>query len=449
MEQMNKNLNSYTSIDLPGLKKISFKSKFLQDFIFFLAVVALPSSFFALIPPAIFFDLKVDFLLVGLVYIAFNFKYIKKVSKLPAGKILILLNVYLVFQVAYSLFVQEIPFTEVAAIFRANFFYPITALGFLLYVASMNNRRIYRFMYWLLLATFIQGSLYIFSNLTGINVFATGLREYSFKGTEILQNMFAIPHYNEVLFTFAFLAALSMKGFNRHWLWFVPLVVTIISIVRSQMIVYLLVVLLIFILAKVSKVKVNVSKLFNISLLSGIFLIIVLLLFPAHIGRVIHKFGFDKQEELTRTQYLEQGTYKLRLNLIEDAYTRTKSHDNLLLGMGYIREAKKGEYDFVVGGDTLIAPVLYTEGLLGLTIRILPIFILLFYFIRILKSTKNRRYRLFAIIAISLILPEIPNVVQTRYFVYYNREMFILFILAIIIYNDKKRRNKLEKVSIA
>lgn len=431
-------MRSEELLKLPGISKTKFRYKSFQDFLFFLAVVAVPSSFFALVPISIFKDLRLFFFLVSLIYLVIYLKYIIKIIKIPAGIALLILNLFLLFEVLInSLIIQNIPTGEVAAIFRANFFYPMAAFGFLLYILSMDNYRIYRFLYWLLYATVIQGSLYVFSNITGVNVFANDVNAYSFDGGVIMQNMFAIPHYNGIVFAFAFVTTLTLKKFNKHWLWFIPLVVTIISIVRSQMIMYFLVMLISIILINISNIKINFLKLLKLFLYVLIFIGMMSLVFPSHINRISNKFRFDKKEEVSQATYLEEGTFALRLRLIEDAYMRTQNNNNLLIGNGYIREASKGEYDFVVGSDTFIAPVLFTEGFMGLFFRIFPLAILLIYFIKLLLF-DNPRYKLFAIIAISLILPEILNAVQTRFFAYYTRETFILFILVIIIYNDKK-----------
>jgi hypothetical protein len=440
-------LHSKPLLEPPGINKIFFKSKFLQDLIFFLVVVALPSSFFSLIPLSYFYDYRLIFLLASTLYVVFNFKYLKKISNLPGGMAFITLNIFLVLQIGYSLFIQEIPFTEVVTVFRANFFYPIAALGFLLYVASFDNRRIYRFMYWLLLVTFIQGLLYVFSNTFSIDIFAVGgEKNHLFQGKKIMQNMFAIPHYNAILFTFIFLASLTIKEFNKDWLWFIPLVLTLLSIVRSQVIVYILIMLFIIVFAKVSKTRMYYSKILKISLLSLVFAVISAMIFPSHISNIIDKSGLIQKESITFSQYTEEGTYAVRLGLIKEAYNKIEIDDNLIMGSGYIREGQKGEYDFVFGGDTLIAPVLFTEGFIGIILRVLPIAILLMYFFKLLFS-REKKYNLFGIVAISLILPEMVNVVQTKYFVYYTREILIIFVLAMIIYNDKKLINKEKYVS--
>lgn len=428
---------------LPGIDRLFFRRSLTPDLVFFLIVVALPSSFFALLPTSFFLDIKVLVFIISSIYIFKYFKYIKKIKKLPAGKSLVVLNIYLILQVVYSLFYQNIALVEVATIFRTQFFYPIITFSFLLYISSMDNSRIYRFMYWVLLATFIQGLLFIFSNLTGLNPFAAIKRNLNvIDGVIIMRNLRAIPQYNEVLFSFSLITAITLASFKKNWLWIIPLLLTAISIVRSQIIVYLIVFILILFLTKVSKLKINVSKLFKLSLIIIFFGIFLLLIFPVHTNRLINRFGFDKKGKMEVSNYTEQGTFAVRLELIEDAYERTAAADNLMLGNGYIREAEKGEYDFVVGGDTLIAPVLFTEGFVGLFLRIIPIILLLFYFLKLLYS-NTKKNKIFAIVGVALIFPEIINAVQTKIFVNYNQLIFILFILTMIIYNDKKIKNRI------
>jgi len=438
-------MRSEKLLELPGISKTKFSYKFFQDFLFFLVVVALPSSFFALLPTSLFVDLRFLFLLVSILYLVIYFKYIAELMDIPGGKALLFLAFFLIFEVfVNSLFIQNIPIYETMAIFRSNFSSPLATLGFVLYIISMDNYRIYRFMYWLVWASFIQGFLYIFSNISGINIFANNATGYTFNGELILQNMFAIPHYNGIVFAFAFIATVTIKGFNKHWLWFSPLIVTIISIVRSQMIVYALVIIGTVILINMSKIKVDFFKFVKLFMLILVFLGLILTIFPSHLDRISNKFRFDRKEEVSQSTYLEEGTFAFRLNLIEEAYTRTEENNNLFLGNGYIREAEKGEYDFVVGGDTLIAPVIFTEGFAGIVLRLLPIGLLLAYYFK-LFFFGNPKYKLFAIVSIALILPEIINGVQTKYFTYYTREVFILFVLAIVVFKDQKMLRRVQE----
>ena len=115
-----------------------------------------------------------------------------------------------------------------------------------------------------------------------------------------------------------------------------------------------------------------------------------------------------------------------------------------MFGNGYIRESQKGEYDFVLGGDTLIAPVLFTEGLFGILIRCLPILYFLYFGFKNLKN-KNRGIAIFSILILTLIVPEFFNAVQTTLFVNYHHVLFIIYLLMIILYNDEKMKTRITK----
>lgn len=431
-----------TEVQLPGIRKVFFKYKLLPDLLFFLAVVGLPSSFFNFVDKTVFVDLRLLFLLVGILYIFFNIKYLKKISHLKGGKLLLLLILFICFKIFHSIGFQNIPWMEVLAIFRTSFFFPIVTLGFLLYAAKMNNDRLYRFFYWLLTVTFLQGILYIIANLTGLNFYANTSKEFQqYQGTTILQNLQALPDYNVFLYTIALLTVFTVPKFKKHWLWLVPLLVTIISIVRSQMIVYGLILFCLYGFGVLSKVKLGVSKIFKAVFALTFFFTIAIFLFPAHVGRVINKFGFDQAQKVNTSSYVEEGTFKVRLDLIEEAFNRTERKDNLMLGNGYVREATKGEYDFVVGGDTLIAPVLWAEGFLGLFIRNLPVIFFLFFGFKNLRHWDGQ-IALIALLLVALILPEIFNAVQTKIFTYYHHYLLICYLLMMIIYNQEKIRRQ-------
>lgn len=435
-------LNS-TTPQIPGIEKVFFKYKFLPDLLFFLAVVALPSSFFNFVDKTIFIDLRLLFLVVGVLYLVFNIKYLKKISHIKGGRLLLLLIFFIFFKILHSIAFQNIPWIEVLTIFRTNFFFPIVTLGFLLYAAKMNNDRLYRFFYWLLLVTFLQGVLYIIANLTGFNFYANTAKEFQeFQGTTIIQNLQSLPDYNIILFAFTLLTVLIVPKFKKHWLWIISLIVTVLSIVRSQIIVYVLILFSLYGFGIFSNLKMGVSKIVKALIVLTIFSLIALLVFPAHIGRVINKFGFDKSEQINASSYTEEGTFKVRLNIIEDAYLRTERNNNLMLGNGYKREASKGKYDFVVGGDTLIAPVIFTEGFLGIFIRSLPVIYFLFFGFTNLRN-KNKQIALFALLIVALITPEILNAVQTKIFVYYHHVLLIIYLLMMILYNQKQYQKHL------
>jgi len=168
----------------------------------------------------------------------------------------------------------------------------------------------------------------------------------------------------------------------------------------------------------------------------GVFFLFVAVIssfiFSSNVNALISKFERHKT-----SNYTEVGTYALRLRLIEEAYTRTKANGNLFLGNGYIREASKGKYDFVVGGDTFIAPVLYTEGFLGLFIRLLPVLFFLWFGIKNIKK-QNSPYQYISLIMVIIIIPAIIGGVQTDIFTRYTKGLFIFYLFMLYIYNQQK-----------
>ncbi|SHJ76191.1 hypothetical protein SAMN04487911_1358 [Arenibacter nanhaiticus] len=434
--------NKLTPLMLPGLKKTTSKKHLFKDVLFFISAIAIPSSFFNFIDRSFFVDIRLFYLLIGVLYLVLNFKYIQKFKRIKGAKLLLLLCFFLLFKILHSLLFQNIIWTEVVTIFRTNFFYPIITLGFLLYASKMDNKRLYRFFYWLFTVTLIQGILYIIANITGVNFYANSNKEFQqFQGVTIIQNLNAIPDYNIFLFAFAILTLFTVSNFKKHWMWFVPLLLTILTIVRNQIIVYFLVIIIIYSLGVISNIKIKGGKIFKALILLSLFSIIGFLVFPAHIGRIVNKFGFDQNESISASNYTEEGTFKVRLDLISKAYNSIEQNDNLILGNGYIREARKGEYDFVVGDDTLLAPVLWAEGLLGIIIRLLPVLIFLFYGLKNLHN-KNKFISLISLMILGITIPEIFNGVQTKIFTYYHQYLFIFFLLMLIIYNDKMYQRK-------
>ncbi|MFP4845199.1 hypothetical protein [Winogradskyella sp. PE311] len=422
-----------TILKIPGFQNIFFKRKLKVDIVFFIVVVALPSSFFNFIPKTIFIDLRLLYLLVGLVYIILNIQNTKKLLKIVGARWLLLLIAFLFFRFFYSITFQDIPLIEVLTIFRTNFSYPIITFGFLLYAVKMDNNRIFRFFFWLFFVTLITGFIYILSNLIGVNFYANVSKEYySFNDTVLMQNMASLPLYSKFLFVFGIIAAVVMTKFRKYYFIFIPILVTLLSIVRSDLIVYISIVLLVFFLLNFSRFKIKSRKLLKFLLIGVITSLAAFLLFSSHIGRVINKFGLDKSSELSAETYTEKGTFRVRLNLIEEANKQIS--EDILLGNGYHREVKKGRYSYVVGGDTLIAPVIYTEGYLGLVLRLAPVILFLSWGLRRIRS-KYVFTAFTSIVIVSLILAELLNIVQTRIFVHYNETLFIFFLLAIIDYN--------------
>lgn len=416
-----------------GLNLLFSRYKLLPDLLFFLIVFALPSSFMNLVSKEYFYDIRLLFLLSGIGCCVLYCKNIKKICYIPAGKSLVIVVVFICFKLFHSLFYQNVQFVEIVTVFRSNFSYPLITLGFLLYTTGLSVYRIVRLISFLFIGTLFQGTLYLISNLSNIDFFAnmSGQSE-QYQGVVLLQNMGSIPAYNQILFASSLLVAFTSIDFRKHYLWFVPLAVTVVSIVRNQIVVSFCIVMFLYIFGQISSLKINIGKMIRALLIISVSMVIIVVAFPLHVNRTIDKFGIDIPQMRIVPDYLQEGTYKFRLTLIEEAYERTMKSNNLLFGNGYVREAEKGEYDFVFGTDTFIPSVLYTEGIIGLLLRIIPYVVLLIFSVKNMRSMSNLIASL-AVLILSILSAESINVVQTRLFTMYNEFLFVIYLLILYV----------------
>ena len=419
---------------LPGTVKIKSRNKLFPDLVFFFVLTALPSSFYALIDFNVFFvaglfDYKMLFILASLPFLFLNLNKLSKFTKIPGAVPLLVVIFYLLFNAFYSL-VRGIPLSEVITIMRVSYAYPVVALALLLYLNSMSLERIFRVFYWLFIVGFLQASIYTVSNLIGVEIFqAKGKDPLEFQGQILVQNTFALPQFNVVIFAIAFLTGILKRKLIFHVIWANALLITVLSFVRSQIVVYILNLIIIASLSTLFIKRVKFTRAAS-SLVGLMFIgLALLIIFPAHMDNLTQKIFGD---EPSNTQELNTGTYDLRTKAIQASYEALKNKGILLFGTGYIREQEKGSYSFVLGSDTYVVPVLITEGITGIILRLFPIILLLFVNIKRLLNKKESNYHGYSIISIAIIIPELINIVQTRIFTHYHLFLFVLLALEII-----------------
>ena len=445
---------------LPGLYRIPLKRKKLfSDLTFFFLLVGVPTSFFALIDrniftlPEYFLDLNVLFFFISLIYLFIYFKHLPKIFILPGGKLFFGLVIYLFIQILYSYFIINIDLKEISIIFRKQFFWPIATLGFLLYAVTMDDYRLERFFRWLILAIIIQGILFIISNLINVDFFGTKAAKEMLvlDGTVFVQNLSAVPHYLSILFVFSLVTILSDYQYKKYWQLSIPLLIIVMTVVRSMLIVYALFIFnaiiltllgnKILILIRNLKVTMSVYVVNSLKVIISILIIIslILVIVPTRVNFFVDKFGEGNNYSYSAspvTMPLKSGNFVFRTRLIEEAFNRVKKTD-VIFGKGYIREAEYGGYDFVLGGDTFIAPIIYCEGFVGMIFRLLPILIILILSIKNIFNPKSKKYVLYYISIITLIIPALINIVQTSIFAHYHKLFFVFMLMQIIIHRNK------------
>ena len=447
-------------MSLPGLHKLPIKRfQFKSDLLFFILFTGIPTSFYAFINqevfyrPQLYLDINVLFLLVSLIYLIYNIKHLPKLFLIPGGKAFFVLVLYLFFQVFYSYLFMGINLKEILTIFRKNFFWPIATLGFLLYASKFNIYRLKRFFRWLIILTIIQSVIYLIANLFNIDFYGTkSANEYLLNsGTVYMQNLYAVPKYLMILFVFSFVTVLTSFKYNKHWQWLLCLMVVGILVVRSTLIVFTLTAIIILLLIIIrhntlylhKKQKILLSGYFkNVVKVVGLILFILIILitiYPDRINFLIAKF-LSVTVNVSSNYYSNAsfgGTFTFRLLLIGEAFVRTMG--NLLFGNGYIRESVPGTYDFVLGGDTAIAPVIFCEGVVGMLLRWLPITIIMMVSLKYIFSKNSKRYYLYYVSIFALIIISIINVIQTDIFVRFDHLFFIFMMMQFIIYHDRKK----------
>ena len=425
--------NYLRHVVFPGIFKFKFKGKKIQDLIFFLVLTGVPTSFYGFVSKDFLLDYRLLFVLFGLVYLIANLGKLRGFLKVPLSKYFILICVFTLFRFFHSIIDLNISFLEVTKIYRTNFHYPITTLGLLLYVCNMSKERIYRFFYWLITLQIVLSGAYFFNVISGLNIYTVVTKGDSENYNLLGQNLAAIPKYLNLVLVLGVYSLFSSRIENKRVYSMVlfPLILVVIIIVRNQLIVFLISISLIYIL---SLKRLNFSQNFKTVLVLITVIPIFGLIFSKNVTALLDKF--ESSGEIASQEFLSEGTYFFRLNLIEEAYESIVENDVLLIGNGYQRESSVGTYDYVLGGDTLLASILYTEGIIGLLLRLSLLILLLIYG---LKNFRNKEKVLGSVLIISIIIPELLNIVQTKLLAHYSTTIFIIFVL--FIYERKVKLN--------
>jgi len=275
----------------------------------------------------------------------------------------------------------------------------------------------------------LQGVFFILYHLTGFNIFSVEiyLEEY-FGGGLVYRYYKAMPLFNYINYSLSLALLLSSK----KGIWIFPLsigvICEILTATRSAFIVLVLTILIIFILFT----RFKITRFIQYTLL---FIALIVLLFAWISHFLPHQLNY-LQYRLSEIQssgsVAKVGNFAFRLSLIGQSFQDVSGGD-LLIGKGYKRVAKVGDYDYVLGGDTHIPGIIYTEGVLGFTLRLIPFLLLLVTSWRSYLKTKMP----VDIIIITLIISALFNIIQTPLFRDYTF-MYPILILLYLLENNKE-----------
>ena len=231
----------------------------------------------------------------------------------------------------------------------------------------------------------------------------------------------------------ALLVVYTILNVPNAWKYLLVLLFSlIISFTRSLLfstIIVIVVVLLIAVCKNVNYFKHGLK--FMLLVLCGIAM--MELIMPVSIdfwmAKLVTTFGEDLK--------FDMGTFAFRERLIEDALFEIRNDPSF--GLGYIRDADKGDYSLVMGSDTYIAPVLYCEGWIGIILRVLPFLILT------LSSLKNiykeSRVNWADWIVVACVIASSVNYIQTKALTDYPLILGLLILIKIKDNYDRKTKD--------
>lgn len=255
----------------------------------------------------------------------------------------------------------------------------------------------------------------------------------SYGGVSVMRSIIGFPPIIGGWIFFFFICMLK-KIKRASLLFWISILVTFISFTRSRMLEAVIGMILIVVLLIVYKGWKYVGRSIKIFTICISVLLFANLMESSAVmfwqNKLAKTFGKELRDDV--------GTYNFRETLIKNAQRAISGKE--IIGLGYVRDVKKGEYSMVLGGDTHIAPVLYCEGYLGLLLRVMPyVFLLIVSFLRL--ANKRNNYTV-DIAIIALIISSALSYVQTKIIVCYPLSLMILLIL-----KQKQYYNEREGIS--
>lgn len=307
--------------------------------------------------------------------------------------------------------------------FRYQFISTLTFLAIYIYISRLSINKSVHIFHFLLFFSTIQIILY-FMQYAGFHIYPKEAATQIMGNIKVSRAVMGFPTVTfPVLFIISTLLYLHTQKKILLFITFLQIICAILSYTRSLLASSIITFALALLLYAMKRgVTAIYLKLFFGAMICGV---VILATTP--------KFYIAWENLINNTMGQElkydEGTYAFRERLIEKAQLQLKQENKELFGLGYIRDSAKGEYSFVQGTDTYIAPVIYCEGYIGLILRLIPILLLLLSALKSFIRTNNPKIYLIDICIISCILGQIPIYVQTIIFINYTEIMALLMIL--------------------
>lgn len=317
--------------------------------------------------------------------------------------------------------------TEALTIYRKGYIYLLSFAMIMNYLTNMENERIV-LLGRLIVKSCILFSIIYFAQCLGFQIFVDEIGVHSAGGIKVTRNIIGFPPIIPVLMGLVWMYMIFTYDKRFIYVTFIFAIACIISYTRGIMFSTMILMLLLVVLHTLKYGFGHNIKLIFYVLIGVTCIYIVspdsLLFWESHIHST---FDVELKKDI--------GTYAFRERLIEKALLEITKKNEILTGVGYIRDAAKGQYSLVLGTDTFIAPILWCEGFIGIVLRVLPIFILLITAIRIYAYNVETLVVLLSSVIIASILSQIPIYVQTTIIMNYSYIFAQLLLILTFIYN--------------
>lgn len=348
---------------------------------------------------------------------------------------------YIIYKFATSCL--ELGFVESFTNFRYNFLGIIPFFMAIVYIHTLSKEQIIEIIRLIILLTVIEAILFIGHAVGILNIY-DGLIDVMLESNVKVTRIY-MGYPPMIIIVHAISIILYITSHRKIFLYISSLflLTAFISYTRSSLGEIVIVTCLLLLFA-IFRALIKITTTLKLLIAGLIVIICIYIMFPS-------SFSFWENRLTTTNKELknDQGTYQFRKRLIEDAFYQTSLKNKELGGFGYRRDSTKGEYSFVQGEDTLIPPVIYCEGLIGIILRVSIVVAVLAKGFYILLRAKGKDGISIACIIIAILIAQSINYMQTTVFTKYLNIILPLIIL-IRLYNIKnyKMKTTLHKGSV-
>jgi hypothetical protein len=335
------------------------------------------------------FDLRMLLIIYSLILSLILISQIRLLSLIPAGKVFILIALY----VLVELFLSLSRYDKLTTLKMFRFYcLPLFAIGPIIYILCIPAIRLKSIIKWVWAITVLQGFFYILHH-AGYSIFFSPVHEtINFGSTFVERYNYAFPQY-ALIFMCASYSAYLLKKKLIYVISLAILLTDIILYSTRYIIVSALFSIICITILTVWKKPAKTIK----SIICGIPYIVILslllfIIFPNYL-----QFNKERFAEISTDVGLRGApTYNLRMQLLEITMSTLSSPRYFLFGNGYKFTLARdygypGDFytELASQGDAPTASVLYCEGLIGLILRSMPFLIMFIIYLKKYLMSKE------------------------------------------------------------